>query len=55
MRQRDKFQTSFCFSKKIYVGIKEVVCTLVPIYFDNTRLGNTIKTLKLKYLKTLIS
>ena len=54
MRQRDKFQTSFCFSKKLYVGIKEVVCTLVPIYFDSTRLGNTIKTLKLKYLKTLI-
>ena len=39
MRQGDLFQTSFCFLKKLYMTQKQVVRSLVSIYFDNPELG----------------
>ena len=29
MRQEDQFQTSFCCFKKLYMRLKEVVCSLL--------------------------
>ena len=46
IRQRNLLQTSFCFLKKCY---KQLVCTLVSIYFDdqvysNTRVSTRVNT-----------
>ena len=45
IRQRNQFQASFCFLKKLYVTSKQVVCTLVLIYFDSPPLEHTIEKL----------
>ena len=39
MRLGDEFQTSFCFLEKLYMRQKQVVCSLVSIYFDRPQLG----------------
>ena len=44
MRQGGQFQTSFCFLEKLYIRHKQVVCSLVAIYFDYPQLGYPIKT-----------
>ena len=38
------FRPLFVFLKKLYIRWKQVVCTLVLIYFGRPRLGHTIKT-----------
>ena len=44
MMQEDNFQTFFCFLKKLYIRLKQVVSTLVLVYFCGLRLKVTINT-----------
>ena len=44
MRQRDQIQTLFRFLKKLYIKQKQVINTLVLIYFRRSRLKHAIKT-----------
>ena len=43
MRQWDYFQTSFYFLKKLNMRWKQVVCSLVLIYFDNPQIAIQLK------------
>ena len=39
MGQESQFQTSFCFLKKLYMRQKQVVYSLVAVYFESPQLG----------------
>ena len=48
MRQRNQFQTAFCFFKKLNIRQKQVVCSLISLYFDSPQISVQQKqTLKL--------
>ena len=43
MKLRDQFQISFCFLEKLYIRSKQVISTLVLIYFGRPPPGQTMK------------
>ena len=47
--QKMKFQTLFCFLKKLYMRYKQVVSIFVSIYFGSPWLRHTIKTNFIKF------
>ena len=51
MRHGSWFQTAFCFLKKLYNRLKQVVCRLISLYFDSTQIN--IQYNRNKLFKTL--